>query len=203
MLGRIRKKGLFLFSLFLGLVLVACSIYGEDYELSEFFPNDINVYFNLPCDPPAQQANLEEVIISLLALADSTIDIAVYDLDLLGIAQKLVEQHDDGVTVRLITDNDNVDTEDNTEVYSLLIDVGVPWIDDTADGSAGSSLQHNKFIVVDGEYVLTGSTNFTQSGIHGDLDENGNVKNRGNANNIVIIRSSQLADAYTAQFSQM
>ena len=54
------------------------------------------------------------------------------------------------------------------DAVALLLEGGVPLLDDTADGSAGSGLMHHKFLVVDGREVVTGSANFTSSGIHGD-----------------------------------
>lgn len=164
--------------------------------------DDIKVFFNHPVDPPAQQADLEQKIIALINTANSTLDMAVYDLDLPGIANAMASAKARGVTVRFITDNDNTGA-DNAQALGILNNAGVPWLDDTANGSAGSHIQHNKFVIVDGEWVLTGSSNFTQSGIHGDLDANGNLISDGNDNHIVIIDSNQLATIYTNQFNLM
>lgn len=82
----------------------------------------------------------------------------------------------------------------------ILREAGVPLIDDTEDDSKGSGLMHHKFIVIDGEAIVTGSANFTTSGIHGDF---GNLETRGNANNILVIRSSQLAAAFSEEFELM
>ncbi|KKZ15360.1 MAG: phospholipase, partial [Candidatus Synechococcus spongiarum 142] len=76
------------------------------------------------------------------------------------------------------------------DAVALLLDDGVPLLDDTADGSAGSGLMHHKFLVVDGREVVTGSANFTSSGIHGDA---GAPSSRGNANHMVRIHSTALA----------
>ena len=164
--------------------------------------DDIKTYFNHPVDAPALQADLEAEIIKIIDGATSTLDMAVYDLDLPSIAEAMVDAADRGVSVRFITDEDNTGSE-NAPALNILNNGGVPWIDDTADGSAGSGIQHNKFIIVDGQSVLTGSTNFTQSGIHGDLDSQGEVIGEGNDNHIVVIQSLQLASVYTAQFNLM
>ena len=164
--------------------------------------DDIKTYFNHPVDAPAVQANLEAEIIAIIDQSTSTLDMAVYDLDLPGIAQAMVNAAHRGVDVRFITDQDNVGA-DNATALGILNEGGVPWIDDTADGSAGSGIQHNKFIIADGQTVLTGSTNFTQSGIHGDLNSQGEVLGEGNDNHIVLIDSLQLAGVFTRQFSVM
>jgi len=76
----------------------------------------------------------------------------------------------------------------------------VPWIDDTADGSAGSNLMHHKFVVVDGRTLIVTSANFTTSDIHGDFT---NPNSLGNANNLLEINSSELAALFTQEFNLM
>ena len=76
----------------------------------------------------------------------------------------------------------------------------VPWIDDTADGSAGSNLMHHKFVVVDGRTLIVTSANFTTSDIHGDFS---NPNSLGNANNLLKIDSPKLAALFTQEFNLM
>lgn len=76
----------------------------------------------------------------------------------------------------------------------------IPILDDTADGSKGSGLMHHKFVVIDQHQVITGSANFTTSGIHGDaLDSD----SRGNANVLLKINSPSLAEHYSQEFKLM
>ncbi|MEM7757163.1 MAG: phospholipase D-like domain-containing protein [Cyanobacteria bacterium P01_A01_bin.40] len=82
----------------------------------------------------------------------------------------------------------------------ILNQAGIPLIDDTADGSQGSGLMHHKFMVVDGQVVITGSTNFTVSGIYGDLD---NLATRGNVNHLLRVQNSELANLFTEEFNYM
>ena len=82
----------------------------------------------------------------------------------------------------------------------MLKQAGIPLIDDTADGSKGSGLMHHKFMVVDGQVVITGSANFTISGIHGDLN---NLATRGNANHLLRIENTELASLFTQEFNYM
>lgn len=161
--------------------------------------DDISVFFNRAVTPPAQQANLEDKIIELIGSAKSSLYIAIYDLDLTAIAHAIVAAKKRSVDVRLITDKDNIG-HDNKLVLSILDQGGVPWIDDTENGSKGSGIQHNKFMIIDMQTVLTGSTNFTQSGIHGDRNKDGVLISQGNDNHIVIIDSVQLAEQFKQQF---
>lgn len=76
----------------------------------------------------------------------------------------------------------------------------VPWLDDTADGSAGSSLMHHKFVIVDGRTVIVTSANFTTSDIHGDFTIAASL---GNANNLLKIDSLEVAALSTQEFDLM
>ncbi len=163
---------------------------------------DINVFFNHPTNSPAVTADLEQVINDAIDGANTSLDVAIYDLDMESIANSLVAADTRGVTVRLVTDNENTGT-DNQAALSILTSNGIDWIDDTADGSAGSGSQHNKFIIIDGQTVLTGSANFTHSGLHGDPDGSGGYNGTGNVNNILTVQSSALAAVYTTQFNYM
>jgi competence ComEA-like helix-hairpin-helix protein len=61
-------------------------------------------------------------------------------------------------------------------------------------------LMHHKFVVVDGRTLIVTSANFTTSDIYGDFTA---ADSRGNANNLLKIESSQLADLFTEEFNIM
>lgn len=83
------------------------------------------------------------------------------------------------------------------DAVGLLHQGGVPVIDDTEDGSRGSGLMHHKFMVIDKRQVITGSANFTSSGIHGD---GGAPRTRGNVNHLLSIQSTELAHLFREEF---
>jgi len=82
----------------------------------------------------------------------------------------------------------------------MLRNAGIPMIDDTADGSAGSNLMHHKFVIVDHRHLIVTSANFTTSDVHGDFT---NASSLGNANNLLKINSSELAELFTQEFNVM
>jgi phosphatidylserine/phosphatidylglycerophosphate/cardiolipin synthase-like enzyme len=89
---------------------------------------------------------------------------------------------------------------EQTDSLLILQQAGIPILDDTADGSKGSGLMHHKFMVVDGQIVLTGSVNYSLSEVHGDyLAPN----TEGNANHLLKIHSPALAQIFTQEFNLM
>ncbi|MCW5317954.1 DUF655 domain-containing protein [Nostoc sp. KVJ3] len=82
----------------------------------------------------------------------------------------------------------------------ILQNAKIPWIDDRADGSAGSSLMHHKFVIVDNRIVIVTSANFTLSDTYGDFT---NSSSLGNANNLLQIDSPELASLFTEEFNIM
>ncbi len=211
---------------------------------------DIQVYFNhrqtgkqTYTDPyrhiEREGDDLEAIIIEAIAAAKSSIDLAVYELNLPNIASALVKSHNSGVKVRIILDNDysqplssldrqhirkldRYTSQKYEEFFSLvdlngdgrlsdseirqgdaliiLGDAGIPLIDDTADGSKGSGLMHHKFMVIDQRLVITGSANWTLSGMVGDF---ANPQTLGNVNHLLKIENAQLAHLFTREFNTM
>ncbi len=95
-----------------------------------FFPawvsaTDIEVYFNHPSNVPAVTSDLETVIIDFIDSANTSMDIAIYDLDMTSIANAIVAAKQRGVTVRVITENDNTGI-DNQAALDILTNNTVP-----------------------------------------------------------------------------
>ncbi|ODG96550.1 competence protein ComE [Nostoc sp. KVJ20] len=86
------------------------------------------------------------------------------------------------------------------DALMILQNAQIPWIDDQADGSAGSSLMHHKFVIVDNRILIITSANFTLSDTSGDFT---NPNTLGNANNLLQIDSPELASLFTEEFNIM
>ncbi|MGK7893200.1 MAG: phospholipase D-like domain-containing protein, partial [Xenococcus sp. (in: cyanobacteria)] len=224
----------------------------SDSIVQELLPQDpsLEVYFNhrevngLTYRDPYRKIersgdNLEAVIIEAINNANTSIDLAIQELQLPEIALALANSHRSGIKVRVILENRYIRSfsdftsqeiadltsreRDRYKQYLQLVDVnqdgnlsqqelssrdalfilsnaGIPIIDDTEDGSKGSGLMHHKFMVIDKQIVITGSANFTLSGIHGDYR---NPETRGNVNNLLKITNYQVASLFTEEFNYM
>jgi len=147
-------------------------------------PSLFEVYFSDPYDPYARSrpGYLEDILVYAIDQANSSVDVAVLNLTSDDIGEALLRAHKRGVQVRLVMESDRMDRN----VPRGLIKAGVPVVGDNGDG-----LMHHKFMVIDGIEVWSGSMNFTESGIYRDH------------NNMLRIRSSRLAQNYTAEFEEM
>lgn len=118
-----------------------------------------------------------DLVVRTLSQARNTVHVQAYSFTSQPIAQALVDAHRRGVAVEAILDKGQR-TEDNTQA-GLLIQAGVPVLID-----AVHAIAHNKVMVIDGEAVITGSFNFTNS-----------AEER-NAENLLVIRDKTLAAQY-------
>jgi phosphatidylserine/phosphatidylglycerophosphate/cardiolipin synthase-like enzyme len=144
------------------------------------------VYFTsprYPDDDAYHHGGVDEQLIAAINQAQASVDVAAYDLDLQNVADALIAAHGRGVQVRFVTDSDNA----GEEAVTALEDAGIPVVEDRRE----SGLMHNKFAVIDKQWVWTGSWNLT---------ENGTYRNN---NNAVLIASAALAENYTAEFEEM
>jgi phosphatidylserine/phosphatidylglycerophosphate/cardiolipin synthase-like enzyme len=139
------------------------------------------VFFTHPGDP-AGAGDLERALLDSLHGAKNSIDVAMYNFSLRSAADALIDAVRRGVKVRAVLDSDAMDGR----AIERLQAGGVELIGDRRE-----SLMHNKFIVIDGELVWTGSLNLTETGMANDN------------NNFVRLRSADLARLYTDEFNEM
>jgi len=134
--------------------------------------------------------NTDKALLRLIKNAKTSIDGAFYDIEDLGVAEALVKAKKRGVTVRLVTDTDNmVEKTDPTKprkAVMWLLSEGIGVIDDQRSG-----IMHHKFMVVDGVTVWTGSTNLTTTSLY-----------RHN-NNALTVQIPALAHAFTTEFERL
>ncbi len=144
----------------------------------------ISVYFTAPDSAQASEkrGGPDEALAAAIDGAQTSVDMAMYNLSLPSIGDALLRAYRRGVTVRLVVD----DATYADEVPARLRDAGIRVVSDERE-----ELMHNKFTVLDGQEVWTGSLNLSTGGTYSDY------------NNLVRIRSTRLAQDYTAEFEEM
>lgn len=139
--------------------------------------------------PELLKGSVAERIITYIDSAQRSIHVAAFEIDLIDIANALIRAHQRGVEVRFITDDEfgiEADSQPGHGQIAAMQKAGIPIRDDGRNG-----LMHNKFWIFDGEIVWTGSTNATFNGM---FEQN---------NNVIVIRSPELAAIYERQFADM
>jgi phosphatidylserine/phosphatidylglycerophosphate/cardiolipin synthase-like enzyme len=143
-----------------------------------------DLYFSEPKGPMAQsqRGGPDAFLAQAIDAARLSVNIAMYDLNLWSIRDALLAAHRRGVTVQVIAESDNLDRDE----FQELMAAGIPIIGDRAE-----ALMHNKFVIIDRHEVWTGSMNFTLNGAYH------------NDNNLIVIRSTRLAENYLVEFDEM
>lgn len=127
----------------------------------------LDIYF---C--PKDNCSLQ--LVNFIDSAETYVHCAFFDLDLKEVINKLALKSKE-VDVKLVIDNNN---NDDSLKGNVVFDTN-------------NQLSHNKFCVVDGKKILTGSMNPTERGAYY------------NNNNLVIIHSRYLARNYEDEFSEL
>ncbi|MFH1909365.1 MAG: phospholipase D-like domain-containing protein [Chloroflexota bacterium] len=142
------------------------------------------VYFTDPASPDAKyySGGPDEALAAAIHSARLSVDMAVYSLNLWSIRDALLDAYHRGVNVRMVMESDNMDSDEAQE----LIAAGIPILGDRREG-----LMHDKFVVIDRQEVWSGSMNFTTGGAYKD------------DNNLIRIRSVEVALDYTTEFEEM
>ena len=147
------------------------------------------VYFTDPRFPDRSvdhHGGLDEKLSALVDSAKASVDVAIYQLDLPGVTQSLLNAAKRGAAVRVVTDIDVLSDPNENPEFKRLQTAGIKVV-----GGNRNGIMHDKFVVVDGAVVWTGSWNFTTNDTYR------------NNNNAIVIRSQALAQNYTAAFEQM
>jgi phosphatidylserine/phosphatidylglycerophosphate/cardiolipin synthase-like enzyme len=144
----------------------------------------IRVYFTEPDGPGASslRGGPDADLVAAIEAARLSVEVAVFELDLWSVRDALIAAHRRGVSVRMVTDSDNIENEEIQE----LKEAGIQVLGDRRE-----SLMHNKFAIIDHQEVWSGSMNFTINDAYK------------NNNNLIRMHSSQLAQNYVTEFEEM
>ncbi|CAO3587327.1 unnamed protein product [Absidia cylindrospora] len=120
-----------------------------------------------------------------LSMAKKTLHIAVFSLTDNKTANVLIDAFERGVDVRIVTDNDQLDGR-GADVRRLHQDYGIPFKTDSSE-----QFMHNKFAVIDGHIVITGSFNWSIGARFKNME------------NVIITNIPSLAKAYEEEFEKL
>ena len=139
-------------------------------------PDSVGVFFS-------PQGGCTEAVVKTLDQAKSSVLIQAYSFTSAPIAKAVVDAHKRGVHTEVI-----LDKSQRTEKYSsadFLAHAGIKVLIDDKH-----KIAHNKIMVIDSNTVITGSFNFTKAA------------EEGNAENLLIICSKDLAAKYTENWNK-
>ena len=109
------------------------------------------VYFTVPRYPDKDEyhtGGLDERLAAAIERAENSVEVAAYDFDLTSVANALIAAKKRRVRVRVVTDTDNIDER----AVRNMKKAGIPVVDDNR-----GAIMHNKFAIIDGSTVWTGS----------------------------------------------
>ncbi len=143
-----------------------------------YVSNDVDVAFS-----PKQGAT--KLIINTIKNSEKSIFVAAYSFTSKPIANALIEAYQNGVDVKIV-----LDKSQRTAKYSAFLEVknfGIP-----IRINSKYAIMHNKFMIVDGKILQTGSFNYSQAA------ENNNAENV-----LIISDNTKVVKQYTQKWLEL
>ena len=163
--------------------------------IKNYFNNPVDASLALPGNGAVYTPNgsAADTLAKYIGRATQTVDIAIYNWNSTIIKDAVIAAKNRGVRVRIVYEDDNA----NVSVGQLP--ASIPRVGRPAQpGSSGSSIMHNKFVIIDAEntnpnipWVWTGSMNWTGAQLATDR------------NNVIALQDQALARVYTVEFEEM
>lgn len=135
---------------------------------------------------PSHGHSALDVVLSAIQGAKNSVDIAAYSFTSKPIAAALVAAKNRGIAVRVVADPK---ANAKYTAVTFLSNQGVPV---RIDGQYADGYMHNKFMIVDGDTVQTGSFNYSASAV-----------SRNAENALLVQNAPELAKAYQAEFNRL
>ncbi|HWB64090.1 MAG TPA: phospholipase D-like domain-containing protein, partial [Chitinophagales bacterium] len=176
-------------------VFIACSLFSR----AQIAQGKIKIYFNHPVNTAVSSGvnasyvsnALDDTLINYINRAKHSIDIAQYDYTSpSSIATAVNNAYSRGVTIRWVYDGSSPNSslsQLNANIHTLA-----------SPTSSSYGIMHHKYVIFDAAsadstdaIVWTGSADWSNDQVNKDY------------NNIIILQSQALAQAYTAEFNQM
>lgn len=159
-------------------------------------PGWLKVYFTDPNPPDQIDNGIDRFVVPWITSAESTIDVASFDLNLPSVVDELAQAAKRGVVVRVVIDGENGNqvlkasdspTGNDYDAVKILKAAKVKIV----DGGRSNGLMHNKMIIIDGKLLFMGSWN---------MSYNDTFRNN---NNVLQISDPQIIANYQAKFNEM
>lgn len=133
----------------------------------------------------------ETALVNFIDSAQQSVHCALFELDLPLVQQKLLEKQAEGIAAGNPEKAGKMENTEKIEVKIVTDDGYLEQFNYSFVKADFSGLMHNKFCVVDGNKVSTGSMNPTKNDAHK------------NNNNFLIINSPILSNNYEDEFQEM
>ena len=147
------------------------------------------LYFSEPDASAAResyQGGIEMALVEAIQQTRARLDVAAFEMNSEPIVQALLDAQERGAALRIVTDDDHGLNDSKNEALRHLKAAGIPVVDDGRSG-----LMHNKFMILDGRAVWTGSWNYTVNGAYR------------NNNNVLVLEGEAPAQAFQSEFEEM
>jgi phosphatidylserine/phosphatidylglycerophosphate/cardiolipin synthase-like enzyme len=128
--------------------------------------------------------NCDQKLIGLITSAQSTLDVAIYNITHQGVVKAIEDAKARGVRVRAVVDRSEADSRGS--LVARMSNDGFPLKFGTVQG-----IMHDKFTIVDGKMLELGSFNYTLA-----------ATNR-NAENQLYIYDANVVSRYQQNFEQL
>ncbi|XP_076240295.1 mitochondrial cardiolipin hydrolase zuc isoform X2 [Calliopsis andreniformis] len=116
--------------------------------------------------------------------AKQTLDVCMYMLTCESLSKAIVDAHKQGILVRIIMDQRMVANDASQAIIFHNNGIVVRM-------QEGDELMHHKFVIVDGNILITGSTNWTMSAFFGNFD------------NILVTNEHSLVKPFMEEFEKL
>ena len=175
-----------LLTLAVALVLPACKLELDQADFDRMNTGSVAPFFNTPGTNRESRSAVysDDILVQMIDGANAQIDFSVMGFTRWPVIEALERAHHRGVALRFVGDGRHM--EHLGGGYRVMDELGVPMV-------VGNMyhIMHNKFFVIDGRYVITGTGNITSTGFER------------NDNNWVLIDSPQVARDFTNEFEQL
>lgn len=159
----------------LGLLITCLALTGASHAAP--LPVEAEVLFS-------PDGGITQRVVAEVGAAKKSLVVMAYSFTSAPIAEAVVTAHRRGVAVEVLLDRTQRGSRYSSADFLTRAGVAV-WID------RKHPIMHNKVMVIDGATVITGSFNFTKA-----AEEK-------NAENLLVLRSPELAVRYLAEFEKL
>jgi phosphatidylserine/phosphatidylglycerophosphate/cardiolipin synthase-like enzyme len=127
-----------------------------------------------------------DLVVKAIGAAKQSVRVAAYSFTSRPIASALAEAHRSGVDVEVVVDHDQIQ-KDSHSVVAFLVSEKIPVRIDIVH-----TLQHDKYMIIDGKTVETGSFNYSAAAEHNNSE-----------NVLVLWDDPKLADLYSGNWKSL